>query len=76
MGYEIERNVRHLAEQVNVIVHGFISAGDAAHYFSLLTGEEQVAYSVNAGAVRYVHVNRDEAEESIRRCWISTELKC
>ena len=42
--------------------------GDAAHHFCLLTGERQVAYSVNAGgAVRCVHVNREVAEESIRR---------
>lgn len=63
----------HLPGHVNVLARTSPDGawihlgGDAAHHFCLLTGEGQVAYTVNAGAVRCVHVNREAAEESIRR---------
>ncbi|KAF8557811.1 Metallo-hydrolase/oxidoreductase [Imleria badia] len=62
----------HLPGHVNVLARTSPDGawihlgGDAAHHVCLLTGKGQVAYSVNAGAVRCMHVNKEVAEESIR----------
>ncbi|KIJ65713.1 hypothetical protein HYDPIDRAFT_110861 [Hydnomerulius pinastri MD-312] len=64
----------HLGGHVNVLARTssdgawILLGGDSAHDFRLITGEREVAYSVNdTGVVRCAHINREVAEETIRR---------
>ncbi|KAH7909074.1 beta-lactamase-like protein [Hygrophoropsis aurantiaca] len=42
--------------------------GDAAHEFRLVTGEKQIAHRIDAlGHVMCMHVNKEQAEDTIRR---------
>ncbi|KIJ65714.1 hypothetical protein HYDPIDRAFT_110862 [Hydnomerulius pinastri MD-312] len=64
----------HLGGHVNVLARTssdgawIYLGGDSAHDFRLITGEREMAYSVtDTGVVRCAHVNREVAEETIRR---------